>query len=87
MNDTVVRGVVTAIAVIWTTNGDGWITVRHEGSLRLLAIHIVGVFNVDPETRFELKTAKHIRQLLNRQVEVSGQWRGRMLIARSVREL
>ena len=87
MNETVVHGVVTAIALVWTTNGDGWLTIRHEGTLRLVAIRVVGAFNIDPETRIELKTAQHIRQLMYRNVEVTGQWRGRAFVARVIREL
>ncbi len=81
MNDTTVRGGLVTVTLVLIAGGSGRLTIRQEGTLRLIPVR------VDPETKIELKTVKYIRQLVNRHVEVSGQWHGRVLVAQTVREL
>ena len=92
-NPTCLIGEVLGVSPIWTSNGDGGITVFAEFDYHKarFAVTIVGVCNKEPETIVKLKTCRFIQDLIGKRVIIVGRMvrdsDGHYFVAKLLREL
>lgn len=81
----IMYGRVTKVGDIWTSNGDGYLLMRNDGTT--FTVSIVGSTDREKETKIILRTVRYVSQLVGHKIKVTGINRGVTIVAQVIEEV